>query len=314
MKRIRIKWENLNLSVKALLLEEKNPTLCAEFWSRLPFKGIQDHALISGEYLYGYISMPELCSLCHYDVQTTEARSDQKIGRINVSELQHFSIKYGRVNEYLKASPIAQVEEGDLGTIGVVGRHAWESTFNSKKLIVFSVTRYDDNDEQRSEIVYGTREVQGLVERINHECQEWWLVPPKEITDLVEGKTELLIGSFGFYFNSIVFVDGLMRSLGMLTLANLLRMVDNGNVNVSTIQEIINRVLPTTVVDFLEYCGFCKLSEYYALFRKAAGTTNSRQDIRSLVLALLNYVNRLSGWLLHYFPWALGKDFKRVQE
>ena len=112
MKKFIISWPSLNINLKAELLDSLNPILANEFWVSLPLKGIQDHALISGEYLYGYIDLPILCSSCHNNVETKEPRTNQNIGRINVSILQHFSIKYGAVTEYLDASPIGQIFPG----------------------------------------------------------------------------------------------------------------------------------------------------------------------------------------------------------
>jgi hypothetical protein len=237
------------------------------------------------------------------------------VGRINLSVLQHFSIKYGEVEEYLKASPVAQVETADLDKLCVVGKAAWESTFVNKRLIVFSVTRWPSvprfvatNLDHKQ---FMSAEVAELVSDINSECGKIWLNPPEEVVNLLAGRTNRQLGSFGFYFHSVVFADGLLRALGCMTLGDILRMVDDSAVSIASIQETVQNALSPVVWEFLEYCGFEKLFSFFECFRRVASIVSTREDLRDIVLALINYVNRFSGWMLHYFPWKLGSNLSR---
>jgi len=314
MKKIDIVWKPLDISVTATLLESKNPELCKILWKNLPMHGIQDHALISGEYMYGYIPLPELCSLCHFKAITKEPRSQQQIGRINVSVLQHFSIKYGVVSEYLKASPIAQIDECDLNTLSLVGKSVWESTFKNKELNTFYIRRSPHGamkNDVRKDFKFISSEIAELSAMINAESQRIWLKAPPEIEKLITGRTKIQIGSFGYYFNSIVFVDGIIRSLGFMTLADILRMIDNEKISLSNLREIIKNAISPVVFEFLQYCGFDKLFSFYREFYCIVPKIKRREDMRGLLLSFINYVNRLSGWILHYFPWYLGKNMRR---
>jgi len=314
MKRLLISWRQLGISVEAVMIEDMNPILCNRLWEKLPMKGIQDHALISGEYLYGYIPMPELPSICHYNAKKKEPRDKQEVGRINLSTLQHFSIKYGSVNEYLEATPVAQIIESDIEKIKEVGRRTWESTFRNKQLIEFTISKLPEgklirNKKEHNKI--NNINARKLINEIDIECRRIWLKPPREIYYLFNGKSKCPTGSFGYYLNTIVFADGLMRSLGIMTFSDVLRMLDNKTLRCSYIKKIIQDSISNVVIDFLEYCGFKKLKKYYQKYCRIVPFIEDKSDLRAMILSMINYVNRLSGWILHYFPWALGEKMRR---
>ena len=200
----------------------------------------------------------------------------------------------------------------DLELLKLVGNKAWESTYKTKELIPF-VVKKDLNDEQikdNKEVII-SKEVKVFLDKINYEINTIWLKQPHEINDLFMGTTENIIGSFGYYFNSVIFVDGLIRSLGISTLGDLLRMIDNSELSLNFIKKYCTTSLSPIIFEFLEFCGFKKLYGFFMDLKQLMEQDLTREEYKMILLRLTSYVNRLSGWMLHQFNWDLGKNLIR---
>ncbi len=51
-RQIEIHYPDLNITLTANLLEEKNPELCDLMWKNLPIETIQSHTMSTGEAMY----------------------------------------------------------------------------------------------------------------------------------------------------------------------------------------------------------------------------------------------------------------------
>jgi hypothetical protein len=133
-KRVTIEWPDLNISVSATLLEEKNPELCDVFWSHLPFESVQEHTVVSGKGTYCWAPIVTTAPARH-----TERSTETPVGRLQYigATGNKIGLVYGPITEPLEhAIPIGQVVEDDLEKLKVVGRAVWDSTFYTKKIIM----------------------------------------------------------------------------------------------------------------------------------------------------------------------------------
>jgi len=132
-KTVIMEWPDLNVSVSATLLEDKNPELCEVFWSHLPFASVQEHAVVSGEGIYCWAPIVTTAP-----VRYTERLTEMPLGRLQYIQAtgNKIGLNYGAYTEPLEhATPIAQVLGNDMAKLRVVGKAVWDSAFYTKKII-----------------------------------------------------------------------------------------------------------------------------------------------------------------------------------
>jgi hypothetical protein len=59
-RRVNIKWPQLNLTVTAEMLCEVNLALVDLLFENLPYRSLQNHALVSGDHLYHLVPSEKL--------------------------------------------------------------------------------------------------------------------------------------------------------------------------------------------------------------------------------------------------------------
>jgi hypothetical protein len=125
-KYFEIEWPELKRKVKAELLDEKNPELCQVLWKSMPYGGLQEHCLVTGELMYVWVPI-----VTTVDTPYTERYCDMQPGRITYSIMtgQKYCIVYGRCTETLAAPVVAQVLREDVETLREVGRTVAVNTF-----------------------------------------------------------------------------------------------------------------------------------------------------------------------------------------
>ncbi|MEM3467030.1 MAG: hypothetical protein QW566_11215 [Candidatus Jordarchaeales archaeon] len=114
-----IEWPELNAKVKAELLDNKNTELCDVLWEKMPYGGLQEHCLVTGELMYVWVPI-----VTTVDTPYTERYSEMKPGRITYSIMtgQKYCIVYGPCTETLAAPVVGQVLENDIKTLKEVGK------------------------------------------------------------------------------------------------------------------------------------------------------------------------------------------------
>jgi hypothetical protein len=135
--RIQLSWEPLGIKVSAVLANAENPELCEEFKQALPFRALQDHAVVTGQSMYAWAPMISVAP-----IRVVERISDAPIGRLRFSQLtgNKLIVQYGETSEDLCVPVLGSVVGEDLDAIREVGRYVWKSTFQSKELIWLSVS------------------------------------------------------------------------------------------------------------------------------------------------------------------------------
>ena len=111
---VEFNWQELGITLRARLLRDKAPGLCAAFEAALPFESIQWHTVIAGENM----SIPTRIYW-----MKREYPADRKTGRVFFfANGQRIVIPYGETNEPGKINAFAEFLPEDLPQLRVVGR------------------------------------------------------------------------------------------------------------------------------------------------------------------------------------------------
>lgn len=135
-RKIRLTWEPVGISVEAVLATNENPEMCEDVIKALPFKILQDHAVVSGQSIYAW--MPTLSTA---PVHVLERQCDAPIGRIRFSQGtgQKFIVQYGEVTEDIATPVLGEVLPQYAEQLAELGRQVWDSTFETKEPIWLTV-------------------------------------------------------------------------------------------------------------------------------------------------------------------------------
>ncbi len=57
---IKVKWPQLGITVTAVMNDEANPDLVNLLYEHLPYRSLQNHALVSGDHLYHLVPSERL--------------------------------------------------------------------------------------------------------------------------------------------------------------------------------------------------------------------------------------------------------------
>lgn len=311
-KYIVLKFDPINITLRAKLLYKLNPKLCELLVQNLPYKSVQCHALVAGEQLYHYTPIIEAVT---YKAKTKEDKTKQPVGRINMSSLELLSIKYGKITEYLTSVPVAQVVEKDIPNLKKVGKLVWNCVYRTKQIITVSVSLEDQIITKEftgfkiPRVMVKNPKIEALIKRIYAECEAIWLNPPEELVDIHRGVIKSKAGSYNQYFSTMVFVNGEVRQLGYNVFGGLLKTFDKENITLKIAKEL-PKPFVEVAVGFLGYCGLGKLNEFSQEALLLGAKARSKKELVQTYNALCVYTNRLHGWSLHYFPWKHGESYK----
>ncbi|MBI1778115.1 MAG: hypothetical protein HYR63_22480 [Proteobacteria bacterium] len=133
---IRLTWQPLGVSVKAVLATNENPELCEDLLRALPFTILQDHAVVTGESMYAWTPVVSTAP-----IRVRERICDAPRGRLRYSQStgQKLIVQYGPTTEDLAQPVLGEVLEPDAARLAAVGRKVWESTYETKERIWLTV-------------------------------------------------------------------------------------------------------------------------------------------------------------------------------
>ena len=133
---IRLTWQPLGASVKAVLATSENPELCDDLLRALPFTILQDHAVVTGESMYAWTPIVSTAP-----IHVRERICDAPMGRLRFSQStgQKLIVQYGSTTEDLAQPVLGEILGPDVEKLPEVGRKVWESTYESKALIWLAV-------------------------------------------------------------------------------------------------------------------------------------------------------------------------------
>jgi hypothetical protein len=116
-----------------------NRALFDWFLGNLPLKGIQSHAVVSGNLIYIMNLRMKKASPVRYRDLAVEDLSEAKDGRIFIfitaGKVGSVSVKYGEVSENMSYPVLAQVRQEDLKNLAKIGAAVWKSIYSTKQVI-----------------------------------------------------------------------------------------------------------------------------------------------------------------------------------
>jgi hypothetical protein len=309
MRQIEIEWVELKIKVAATLADDRNGDLCDLLWDHLPYRSIQNHALVSGEHLYHLSPIRELV---YTPAASKEDRRQSQDGTVFLSHLQHLAIKYGLLTEPISAAPVAYVSPDHIPMLKEAGRRCWDRAYRSKEVIEVRVTRRGEPTDRftlpRAAPVKN-REAQEVIDAIQNEMERIWVVPPLEVLDIHDGRIRSRAGSYDQYFATLVFVNGETRPLGYCAMGGLIKSCVSSDISLDTLRQITPNFIRVPA-EFLSYCGFEALFRFTQDTLRVLGALETKDEYVSLLSTLALYTNRLNGWNLHYFPWKHGEEYR----
>lgn len=134
--RIRLHWEPLNIQVRAYVYADLNVDLCREFLRALPFRVLQDHAVVTGRSMYAWTPLVSVAP-----VPVRERITEAPTGRLRYSQNtgNKLVVQYGRTSEGLSAPVLGAVAPEHLDILREAGEKVWSSTYHTKDLIWLTV-------------------------------------------------------------------------------------------------------------------------------------------------------------------------------
>lgn len=151
--RVNISWPQLGITVAAEMRPDINPSLVNLLYENLPYRSLQNHALVSGDHLYHLVPTEKLIvgspqpplgtrqPLTFANIQYTKAeykvpdRTTEPDGTVFLSGLQHLAVKYGPLTEYLPAAPCGNIVPEDMDRLREAGRGIWKACNETKQVM-----------------------------------------------------------------------------------------------------------------------------------------------------------------------------------
>lgn len=305
MTQIVIEWPQLERAVHVELDPRRNRGLSRLLLQHLPYRVLQNHALVSGDHLYHTCPIVELVHAnADYVVPDRTVCVD---GTVFLSHLVHLGLKYGDLSEYLPAAPVGQVIDEDIETLKEVGEALWRAAYVTKEIIEAHVFVRGEEDRHGKYLGAAPHvadvDVQALIDEIWDESNRIALTPPEELLDIHQGRAESLAGTRAQYFTTMIFVNGEQRPFGYNAVGGLLAAARGQTSTLEMLCEIAPHFLKTPAA-FLEYCGLRKQYEYISRALQCLPLLHEKREFHALISALYMYTNLLNSWNLHLFPWS----------
>jgi Cucumopine synthase C-terminal helical bundle domain len=115
------------------------------------------------------------------------------------------------------------------------------------------------------------------------------------------------VGTNGQYFTTWDFANGMLRDQSMYTWFPLLKTFQDRTFSLEQCCVLVDR-FDYAYSNYLRYSGFPTMGAFAAGISRHLPSATSRHEAIEAVRAFLAYLNRLSAWSFHYFPWDLGKQ------
>ena len=298
---IDISWSPLSIDVTAELADEKNPELCEEFWSHLPFTVLQSHPVVSGASVSAWTPIVSAAP-----VRLAEPIRQAPVGRLRYSQLtgNKFSVQYGQGLEPLKQPTLGQVKSEFVPLLSKVGKTVWESTFWTKELIWVTVRKHGDA-APASRVLPRHATARRFIE----EAEKIQTTEPADVENIRLGRVKST-GSYGQYFTAWDFANGMLRDYIMYTIYPLFRISD-----IYTPDQLraTMEAFDPNYSAYLGYSGLVTLEKLANELRSSLSEIQNVADAKELLAGFLRYGNRLCAWSYHYFPWHHGVFYQRPE-
>ncbi|KAK2752868.1 hypothetical protein FQN54_008021 [Arachnomyces sp. PD_36] len=317
---IKVKWPQLDITISAVMDDGLNPRLVRLLYDHLPYRSLQNHALVSGDHLYHLVPSEKLIyTPADHKVPNRVTEPD---GTVFLSGLQHLAIKYGPLTEYLPAAPCGKVIPEDMERLREAGNRIWKACNRTKQVI--EVVVWDASEPEPMERLPlpvertgVTLKAKKLVQEIHDETEKSWSGTSSDLDLVHQGLAPSRAGSKDSFFSTMVFINGEIRPLGYNVL--------NGILNLAATQPhfdlshliTLYRTFASTPSEFTGYTGANFLCTMYKSINALITTDvefnpdaeEAREDFLALISAFARYVNLLNAQNLHLFPWKHGVEY-----
>jgi len=147
-----------------------------------------------------------------------------------------------------------------------------------------------------------------LAGEIDAEVARVTSIEPEELYRLRTGTLDNQAGSYGQFFSTMDIAVGMLRDYASYTLYPMVRLARADDVPVDQVRRTLLE-FETVYSNYLGYSGLETLARFATALRAMAPDAD-KADLAVAIAALARYANRLTAWSHHYFPWALGHQFK----
>ncbi|MFM2477067.1 hypothetical protein [Celerinatantimonas sp. MCCC 1A17872] len=153
-------------------------------------------------------------------------------------------------------------------------------------------------------------QVTDAIKLFEEERERIWLNSPDDVKDLGEGKIERGTGSRGQYLSTIIFAEGETRTLADEMLWGIIRVCEDTDAELKTLQAIINQIIGYKA-DFFDFVNLPEAARLTKIYVETALECKNTEELCLLTKAMISYANRLHMWVDFVFPWGLGDGFRR---
>lgn len=142
-----------------------------------------------------------------------------------------------------------------------------------------------------------------LIEAIIDANEAVWAKEPEGIRQLRTGA--LKIGTMNQYYTTWDFANSLIRDLSMTWFA-LFKTFEDSKFSLDQCCALVERFDYATS-NFLRYSGFPEMGGFASALSKLLPSAATRDEAIQAVRVFLMYLNILTAWSFHYFPWNIGR-------
>lgn len=150
-------------------------------------------------------------------------------------------------------------------------------------------------------------------DKISAETKRIWLQEPDELKIQRLGLLKNKAGSYGQYFGTWDFANGMMRDLSMYTMYPIFKLYISGKYSLDQMKDMYTQIIPV-YTEYLRYSGYPTLSSYCREFRQLMPEIKDEEQFLEIYKALLMYSNKLAAWVYHYAPWEMGVVYRQKSE
>lgn len=152
-----------------------------------------------------------------------------------------------------------------------------------------------------------------LKEEMEAETKRIWLDEPDEMKIQRMGLLKNKAGSYGQYFGTWEFANGMMRDLSMYTMYPMFRLMKTESFSLEQMKAMYCGIVPV-YTEYLRYSGYPTLSRYCKRFRECMESIGTKEDFLTVYKTFLMYCNKLAAWVYHYAPWEMAVAFRQKDE
>lgn len=148
-----------------------------------------------------------------------------------------------------------------------------------------------------------------VVKKIDKEIDKIAFEPPAEVLKIYKfGIITSGAGTNGQYFTTLVFTEGVCRSLAYDCVNNLVYMAEEESFTLDQLKIMVKQWL-TSNAQFLGYCGLKYVWDFALDIFESLETMETKEDFLEVINAYNLYLACMHSWIHHFFPWNIGVLF-----